>query len=432
MEVTGPSGVSSRSGPRKELGLNSTQTSFHVTLDDVKAARNNIKSKIRRTELVRSAILSEEHGDDVFLKLENTQYTGSFKLRGAFNKIMSLTAEERARGVIASSAGNHAQGVAFSARDAGVKCTIVMPENAPLIKVQSTLEYGAEVIQHGEIYDDAFEKATELAKERGYVFIPPYQDPKIIAGQGTIALEMLEDEPELDTLIVAIGGGGLISGIALAAKALRPSIRVIGVQSSQVDSMYRMFRGEKFDNMARIATIADGIAVKKPSPLMYENFIKKYVDEIVTVSDDEIAEAIVFLMEKQRTVGEGAGAAALAALIAKKAKPRGKTAVVIGGGNIDLNIISRIVEKGLVRKGRLVELSMIVDDLPGSLNRLTNVLAENRANVLEVRHDRVSLGLDLRQTRIEFVIETTSREHVVRIREALRKAGARLDGPERN
>jgi len=328
--------------------------------------------------------------------------------------------------VIASSAGNHAQGVAFSAKQAGVKCTIVMPENAPLIKVQSTIGYGATVIQHGEIYDDAFDKATELAQKHGYVFVPPYEDPYIIAGQGTIGLELLEDLPEIDTAIVSIGGGGLISGIALTLKTLRPSVKVIGVQSEQVDTIYRLFRGEALVHRPRIATIADGIAVKKASPIMVDQFIKKYVDEIVTVSDDEIAEAIVFLMEKQRTVSEGAGAAALAALIAKKAKPVGKTVVVVGGGNIDLNIISRIVEKGLVRKGRLVELSVIVDDLPGNLNRLTNILAENRANVLEVHHDRVSFDLDLRKTRIEFVIETTSREHVEKIRTAFREAGAQL------
>lgn len=404
-----------------------TEKRLDVELNDILKAREKIKDVIRRTESVRAPMLSQEFGQEIWLKLENTQHTGSFKLRGAFNKIASLSESEKARGVVASSAGNHAQGVAFSARQAGVKCTIVMPENAPLIKVESTRAHGAQVVLHGEIYDEAFDKAKEIEREQGSVFVHPYQDPFIIAGQGTLGLELYEDVPNLESVIVPIGGGGLISGVAIALKARNPKIKVIGVQSEQVDTMYRMFRGEQVTSApARVSTIADGIAVKRASPVMFESFIKKYVDDIVTVNDDEIAEAIVSLLERQKTVAEGAGAAALAALLARKARPVGTTAVVVCGGNIDLNIIEKVLERGLVRKGRLVEMSVIVDDLPGNLAKLTQILAANRANILEVHHDRVSMGLDLRQTKIDFVIETTNRDHVERIRNAFRQAGARL------
>lgn len=398
---------------------------MQVSLDDVLKARETIKSVIRKTELLKSDLLSESLGAQIFIKLENTQHTGSFKLRGAFNKISSLSEAEKKRGVVASSAGNHAQGVAFSARKAGVKCTIVMPLNAPLVKIQATKSFGAEVILHGEIYDDAFEKAKELEKEKGYIFVHPYQDEKIIAGQGTLGLEMAEEQPDLETIVVPVGGGGLISGVATAIKAKNPRCRIIGVQSDQVDTMACLLKGIN-PNIKKISTIADGIAVKKPSTEMFNSFIKPLVDEIVTVSDDEIAEAIVFLLERHKTVAEGAGAAAMAALLANKFKPSSKTGIVVCGGNIDLNLIEKILERGLIRKGRLTELSVVVDDLPGNLNRLTKVLADNRANILEVHHDRVATDLGLRQTRINFVVETTSLEHIEKIRSAFREYGAKV------
>ncbi len=392
-----------------------------VSLDDVLKAKETIAAVIRTTEMVKSDLLSDALGASIFLKLENTQHTGSFKLRGAYNKIASLSSAEKARGVVASSAGNHAQGVAFSARKAGVKCTIVMPINAPLVKIEATRSYGAEVILFGEMYDDAFEKAKELEKEKGYVFVHPYEDAAVIAGQGTLGLEIFDKHPDLDTLVVPVGGGGLISGIATAIKAKNPKCRILGVQSDQVDTIARQLKGQSPTLRGRISTIADGIAVKKPSAVMFDSFIKPLVDDIVTVSDDEIAEAIVFLMERHKTVAEGAGAAAMAALLSKKFKPTSKTGIVICGGNIDLNLIEKILERGLIRKGRLVELSVVVDDLPGNLNRLTKVLADNRANILEVHHDRVSLGLDLRQTKITFVVETTSPEHVEIIKKAIKE-----------
>ncbi len=398
-----------------------------VSIDQIKQARVLISEVVKQTPLEHSIRASRLLGHDVFFKLENQQITGSFKIRGAMNKIATLSPEEKARGVVASSAGNHAQGVAYSASKFGVPAVIVMPENAPLVKVIATKDYGAEVILKGEIYDEAFRHAKHLEKEKGYVFVNAFEDEKVIAGQGTLGLEIVEQLPDVDTVIVPLGGGGLISGVALAVKDSRPDCRIIGVQSNQTPGMSELYHGQEVSSTPRrISTIADGIAVKNPSPNMHASFISKIVDEIVTVSDDEIAEAIVFLLERSKTVAEGAGAAGLAALLSHKVPFGKKTCVIISGGNIDLNIISKTIEKGQIRRGRLVELSVIVDDLPGSLSRLTNTIAEHRANILEVHHDRVSKGLFLRETRIDFVLETSSAEHIQLIRESLEKMGARI------
>lgn len=404
-----------------------------VTFADIQKAQERLRHIISHTEMSHSISASKLVNQDpvnsdtqVYFKFENTQRTGSFKFRGAYNKISNLTPEEKARGVVASSAGNHAQGVALSATLAGVKATIVMPENASINKAAATRAYGANVVLHGEIYDEAYEYAQHLEKEKGYTFVHPYQDPFVVAGQGTIGLEILEKVPDLDTVIVPIGGGGLISGIALAVKSLRPSIRVIGVQSDRSPGMAYMFRKEELKHFKRTPTIADGIAIKNPSAVMYENFIAKYVDEVVTVSDDEISEAIVFLMERTKAVAEGSGAAAMAAIMHRPLKLGKKCCVIISGGNIDLNIVSKIIDRGQIQRGRLCELSVIVDDLPGNLNRLTEAIATQKANILEVRHDRVSQGLSLRETRIDFVLETTSIEHVEKIKKALEATGAKI------
>lgn len=398
-----------------------------VSLQDILNAKNNIQKDIKPTEASYSESLRKLLGFSVSIKYENTQKTGSFKIRGALNKILSLTEDEKKRGVVASSAGNHAQGVAFSATKLGVKSTIVMPVTAPLIKVQATKEYGANVVQHGEIYDEAYEKALEIEKSSGAIFVHPYQDPKIIAGQGTIGLEILDQAPETQAIVVPIGGGGLISGIAIAAKTLNPKIKIFGVQSSQTPGMEHLFHQKApVEYLKRITTIADGIAVKKPSQIMYDSFIKNYVDEVVTVSDDEIAESIVYLMERMKTVAEGAGGAALAALLNKKLPAVDHTCVLVCGGNVDLNVISKVLEKGRIKKGRLIELSVVVEDLPGTLHRLTKVIADNGANILEVNHDRVNSGLYLRETRIDFVLETTSHEHVEKIKSSLQEVGARI------
>lgn len=397
-----------------------------VELSDIQEARQRIQSVVKPTEMDISNSLSKLLGIEAYYKFENTQWTGSFKLRGAANKIMSLSAEEKARGVIASSAGNHAQGVAYSAQKAGIRSIIVMPTNAALIKVSATKGYGAEVILHGDVVDDSHKHVQKLVQEHGYVRIHPYEDEKVIAGQGTIGLEMLEKIPDLDSVVIPIGGGGLISGIATAIKAIHPNCRVIGVQSEQAPGMKNLFYHESDQTPQKISTIADGIAIKYPSQNMFHDFIEKRVDEIVTVSDDEIAEAIVFLIERAKTVVEGAGATALAAVMNRKLNLGKKTCVLLCGGNIDLNIVSKIIERGQTRKGRLCELSVIVDDLPGSMSRLTQVIASQKANIIQVHHDRLVRGLYLRETQIDFVLETTSHEHIEQIKSALTQLGVRV------
>lgn len=405
--------------------MSSDPKKLAVTLADIEEARNKIKAVTRVTEVDRSISASKKLGLDVYLKHENTQITGSFKLRGGLNKIQSLTAEEKKRGVVASSAGNHAQGVAFSASSLGVRSTIVMPENAPLIKVEATKAYGAEVISHGDVVDDATEYARKLERDEGFVFVHPYEDAKIIAGQGTIGLEIMQALPDVESIVVPIGGGGLISGIATAVKTLKPSVRVIGVVSQGAAGMSRLFAGQPVEHKP-ISTIADGIAIKKPSAAMYESFIARLVDEIVAVSDEEIADAIVFALERAKTVVEGAGAVGLAAIFNRKLQLGSKTCVVLSGGNIDLNMVAQIIQMGQIHRGRLCQLSVVVDDLPGSLSRLTKVIADARANVLEVHHNRVGQGLHLRQTRIDVVLEARNLEHVEQIKATLAKNGVRL------
>ena len=399
-----------------------------VTLADIQAAHETIKDVVVNTPVDHSSSCTKIAGKDIYLKLENYQRTGSFKIRGAANKIAALSDAEKKNGVIACSAGNHAQGVALSASLNKVKSVIVMPETAPLMKVEGTKSYGAEVILKGQSFDETKEYAYQLAKEKSYAFVHPFEDERIIAGQGTIGLEVFEQIKGLDTMIVPIGGGGLISGISVALKSLSPKIRLIGVQAAASDSMYQLFKQKKVvQGPSTLATIADGIAVKAPSELMYHDFISKYVDDVVTVSEDEISEAIVFLLERVKTVAEGSGAAALAAVLSHKVKLGDKNCVLVSGGNIDLNIVSQIIQRGQIQRGRLSEMSVIVKDIPGSLSQLTKILAEHKANILEVHHDRVQTGLNLKETKIDFVIETTSHDHINEIREALKKWGAKFD-----
>ena len=399
-----------------------------VTLEDIQSAEKRLKDVVRHTQMEKSVTASKMFGSDIFFKFENEQITGSFKLRGAYNCIAQLSQDEKKRGVVASSAGNHAQGVAYSATMAGVPSTIVMPIHASLVKVAATREYGANVVLHGEIYDEAYEHARTLEKQKNLTFVHPYENEKVIAGQGTIGLEMLATVPDLDSVIIPIGGGGLISGIATAIKALHPKCKIYGVQSDQAPGMEKLFHHHPpATSRKKIATIADGIAIKNPSPVMYESFISKLVDDIVTVTDDEIAEAIFFLMEKAKTVTEGSGAAAAAALLHRSQLKLGKkSCVLLCGGNIDLNIVSKVIEKGQIRRGRLVEMSVVVEDLPGALHRMTEIIAAHQANILEVHHDRVSHGLFLRETRIDFLLETSSHEHIEKIRQALLQSGVRF------
>ncbi len=398
-----------------------------VTLQDIQAAQQTIKNFVDVTPCDYSRSCSKLMGADIFFKLENNQRTGSFKIRGASNKIASLTEAEKARGVIACSAGNHAQGVALSASLSNTKSVIVMPETAPLTKIQATQNYGAEVILRGQLFDEARDHAVELASQKGYVFVHPYEDEKVIAGQGTLGLEIFQQIEDLELIVVPIGGGGLISGVAIALKSLNPNIKVIGVQAEASASMFQLYKNKTTAvTKLSLATIADGIAIKVPSKQMYESFISKYVDDIVTVTEGEIAEAIVYLLERVKTVAEGAGAAGLAAVLSNKVKLKKKNCILVCGGNIDLNIISQVIQRGQIQRGRLSEMSVIVPDIPGSLSQLTKILAEYKANILEVHHDRIKFGLNLKETKIDFVIETTSHEHIVQIKEALQKWGARV------
>lgn len=400
-----------------------------VTLADIQKARTQIQKYINHTDCGYSNSCSRLVGSEVYLKFENHQRTGSFKMRGATNKILNLTEEEKKKGVIACSAGNHAQGVALSSTLTGVKSTIVMPETASLSKIQATKSYGAEVILYGQSFDEAKEYAFKLAKEKGYVFVHPYEDEYVIAGQGTIGLEILEQVPDLDTIVIPVGGGGLVSGIAIAAKAIKPSIKIIGVQAAAISTMYQLYDKNKFQPVENsVSTLADGIAIKNPSQVMFESFIKTYIDQMVTVTEAQIAEGIVFLLERAKAVAEGSGATALAAVLSHhdQLKLGKKTCIVVSGGNIDLNIVSQVIQRGQIQRGRLCELSVIVPDVPGSLSRLTSVLAEQRANILEVHHDRIRNGLGLKETRIDFVIETTSLQHIEEIRQALIKVGAQI------
>jgi len=398
-----------------------------VTLQDIQDARSQIHKFINTTICDFSKSATDLLGAEIYLKLENTQRTGSFKIRGATNKIISLSDAEKKRGVIACSAGNHAQGVALSSTMNGVKSVIIMPENAPIAKIQATKSYGAEVILHGSMFDEAKEFAFKLAQEKGYVFVHPFEDAKVIAGQGTIGLELIEQIKDLDTVVVPIGGGGLISGIAIALKSLNPRIRIIGVQTELVSTMVQMFKTKKYEPLMQpVSTLADGIAVKTPSQDMFDSFISKYVDEVATVTEGEIAEAIVFLLERAKTVAEGSGAVALAAALSKKIKLGRKNVLLVCGGNIDLNIVSSIITRGQIQRGRLCELSVVVADIPGSLSRLTQILADRRANILEVHHDRLRHGLSLKETRIDFVIETTSHEHIQQIIHDLKLSGAQV------
>jgi len=400
-----------------------------VKIDDIQKSRERLKGIIKETAIDRSFSASQLLGSEVFLKMENEQLTGSFKIRGALSKISSLSKDERARGVVASSAGNHAQGVAYSATKMGVSSKIVMPETAPLIKIDATRGYGAEVVLHGTIYEDAFDKAKIIESVENRIFVHPYEDEQVIAGQGTIGLELFEKISDLDSIVVPVGGGGLISGIAIAMKSLKPSLKVYGVQSHLSSNMEKMFHLQPTtQNEIQVkSSIADGIAVKKASSVMYESFIKKWVDDIVTVTDEQIAEAIFFLIERAKAVVEGSGAASLAAAMAGKIPLGKKSCFILSGGNIDLNLIGKVIDLGLIRKGRLTEISVVVADLPGILSQMTALIANEKANILQVHHDRAERGLQLRDARIDFLLETTSLEHADRVRLVLQNLkGVRL------
>lgn len=394
-----------------------------LSLADIERARARIRDALMVSPCAYSETFSELTGSKVYFKLENLQITGSFKERGALNKILSLTPEERQRGVIAASAGNHAQGVAYHATKQGIRSTIVMPLGTPLIKVTRTREYGAEVVLHGNNYDEAFEEAMRRHEHSGAVLIHAFDDLLVMAGQGTIALELLEQNPFLETVIVPIGGGGLAAGIALGLKETNPKIRVIGVEAARQPSMIEAIKQNAPVTLPPAATLAEGIAVRRAGNLTMP-LVKHYVDEIVTVEEEEIAKAILLLLEREKTVAEGAGAAALAALMSGRAKCKGKKVVVlVCGGNIDVNMLSRIIERGLVQDGRLVRLRVRVPDHPGVLHRLTGIVAQARANILEVFHNRAMSRLELGETTIDLQLETRGRTHIEELLSRLQADG---------
>ena len=400
-----------------------TKPTFAVTLDDIRAARERIGSAITRTPLAQSENLSKICGNRVYCKLENLTVTGSFKERGALNKLLQLSAEEKAAGVIAASAGNHAQGVSYHAQRLGIAATIVMPARTPLIKVTAVKSHGAEVVLHGANYDDAYEKAVELQKERKLTFVHPFNDAAIIAGQGTVGLEILEQLPEVDVIVVPIGGGGLAAGIAVAVKSQRPDVLISGVQAKRIAAMDASLAKGELVTLAGARTLAEGISVRTPGALTFP-IVNEYVDGVVTVDEEEIASSVLLLIEKEKTVVEGAGATTLAALVNDRLPLSGKRVVlVLSGGNIDVNVLARIIERGLVKDGRMVRFTVRIQDVPGTLATLTGLLAELQANILEIYHNRAFSKADLAETEVELTLETKGTDHIEQIGARLRKKG---------
>lgn len=392
-----------------------------LQLHDIQTAAGRLAGQVLDTPFVESRTISQLTGCQVFLKFENLQYTASFKERGACNKLAQLTPEERSRGVVAMSAGNHAQGVAYHAHRLGLRAVIVMPRFTPGVKVERTRGFGAEVVLHGDTLDAARTHARELAQQQGLVFVHPYDDEAIVAGQGTVALEMLRDQPDLDTLVIAIGGGGLIAGIATAAKAIRPDIEIVGVQTERFPAMVNAIKGTHLPQGT--STIAEGIAVGTPG-VVTEAIVRQRVDDLLLVDEGDVEQAIVMLLEIEKTLVEGAGAAGLAALIKHPQRFAGKrVGLVLSGGNIDPMLLASIIERGMVRAGRLARIQVNARDVPGNLARITATVAEAGANIDEVHHQRAFTLLAAQNVAIELVLQTRGREHIEQVIERLREAG---------
>jgi threonine dehydratase len=394
-----------------------------ISLADIQAARQRIRDRIYLTPAPLSATLSRATGNALYLKLENLHDTGSFKERGALNRILTMTDEERACGVITASAGNHGQAVAYHAARHGIRARICMPQFTPIVKVNAVSNYGGEVILHGTNYDEAVAKAKQMAANEHLTYLPAFNDPAVIAGQGTIGLELLEQIPNLDAVVVPVGGGGLIGGIACAIKETRPNVRIIGVQAAAVPSMQAAVQAGAPVLVPPASTIADGIAVRQVGDLTLPLF-EKYVDELLMVEDEEIAMAILWLLEKEKTVAEGAGAAAMAAMLRRKTALQDKNvAVILSGGNIDVMMISHIIERGMVKDGRLVRLRIELPDHPGGLEKLSGLIASLRANIVQATHDRTYFGVALGNTMIDLTIETRGPEQVDQVLDRLTEEG---------
>ncbi len=394
-----------------------------VRLSDVQGAAAALRPHVQRTPLLRAGGLGQMAGVELWLKAENLQRTGSFKVRGAFNRIHLLSPEDRRRGVVAASAGNHAQGVALAARELGVRATVVMPEGAPLVKVESTRGYGAEVILHGQDYEEAFAHARRLAEQSGAVLVHAFDDPAVIAGQGTVGLEIVDQLPEVEAVVVPVGGGGLVAGVAVAVKSLRPHVRVVGVQAAAAPAVYRAWQEGRVVEVPARRTLADGLAVHAAREAVL-GLLRRWVDEMVTVEEDELAGAMVLLLERAKLVAEGAGAAAVAALVYGKTDLRGlRTVAVVSGGNVDLNTLVRVVDRGLMKTGRLVRLRTRLVDRPGSLRRLLEVVALEGGNVVTVEHDRLSPEVPVGEAEVTLLVETRDAEHSRELLAQIRRAG---------
>ncbi len=395
-----------------------------LTLDKVFDAQRVLKNIVRETKCVRATGIAPSI--DLWLKPENLQNTGSFKLRGSGYKMANLTAEEKARGVVACSAGNHAQGVALAASKQGIKSVICLPDSAPISKIEATKSYGAEVCLVEGVYDDAYNKALELRDSMGYTFVHPFDDEDVIAGQGTIALEVFKDLDDIDAIIVPVGGGGLISGIASVVKQIRPQVKVYGVQASGAPSMVKSIEDGAIEKLASVSTVADGIAVKQPGENTFK-YVKEYVDDMAVVSEDEICSAILTLIEKQKMVAEGAGAVSVAAAMFNKFPLEGKKVVsVVSGGNIDVTILSRIIKRGLMKSGRVSNLLIELIDKPGQLERVSHIIAQQGGNVTSVHHERASDTESINGCYLRVSMETRDYNHVTSIKEALKAEGLRV------
>lgn len=395
-----------------------------LTLDKIYKASHVLRSVIRKTDLIHAPLVNPD--SEIYLKTENLQITGSFKVRGAYYMMSQLTEEEKARGVIACSAGNHAQGVALAAAKNHIKSLICLPDGAPISKVEATKSYGAEVCMVNGVYDDAYKKALELKEEKNYTFVHPFDNEDVIAGQGTIGLEILEQMPDVEAVIVPIGGGGLISGVAFAIKNLNPNIKVYGVQASGAPSMRNSIRDSKIECLDHVSTIADGIAVKEPGEHTFQ-YVSQYVDEIVTVTDDEISAAILALIERQKLIAEGAGAASVAAAMFNKVPIQDKkTVCLVSGGNIDVTILSRVIKRGLLMSGRTSMLNIELLDKPGQLKLVSEIIADMGGNVISIHHERANEGSDVNGCFLRITMETRDYNHIQQIRDALTKAGLKL------
>lgn len=395
-----------------------------LTLDKVYHAKHVLKEVLRPTQVINAPQINPKA--NVYLKTENLQITGSFKVRGAYYKISQLNDEEKSHGVIACSAGNHAQGVALAAQKSGIKAVICLPDGAPISKVEATRSYGAEICLVEGVYDDAYNEAIRLRDEKNYTFIHPFDDENVIAGQGTIGLELLDQLPEIDAVVVPVGGGGLISGVAFALKSLKPEIKVYGVQASGAPSMVESLAEDKIKCLDNVATIADGIKVKEPGEHTFE-YCKKYVDDIVTVTDDEVSSAILALIEQHKLIAEGAGAVSVAAVMFDKVPVEGKNVVcLVSGGNIDVTILSRVIKRGLLKSGRSDTLTIQLEDKPGQLQGVSEILAKLGGNVVSVHHERASEDSDITDCLLRIVLETRNYDHIKQIRQGLSDAGFKI------